>query len=98
MDGLPYDFQINLEIAVRKRVAHFVSEAQRKIIVLVGELHVVMLDVARRFADDFKVPYHRILSLVVTHESYFVHVFDIAMDALNRFKDVPEIFRQAKRV
>src|SRR3989338_1541112 len=98
MDGFPDYFHIHLEVSVRKRVSHFVGESQRQVIVFVGKLFVVALDVARCLANDFKVPYHRVLSFAVLQECNFVHAIDVMLDALNRFENMAKVFRQAERI
>ncbi len=62
MDGFPDDFKINLEVAMRQCIAHFVGESKRQVGMFVGELFVIALNVARGFADDLKIADDCILS------------------------------------
>jgi len=61
----PDDFQVNLEITMRKGVAHFISVNQGQVGVLAYKFWKQSTDVVTGRCDDFKVPDHSVLYQLV---------------------------------
>ena len=94
VDGVPKDVERHFEIAVRKGIAQVVGEGQGKLGMCSGERRVGAPYVAARLTDDFKIANHSIMDDLAGKVVRFLHVCDIALDALNGFKDVPQVVSQ----
>lgn len=55
----------------------------------------VGFDVVRCFANDFKIAHDRILRLLVVQECRFVCIREVTIDAVNRFKNMLKVIRDA---
>ena len=59
---------------------------------------VVILDVVAGLADDFDVPDHGVLNHFVAQERRFIDVLDVAVNAVDRFPNRPQVVRQPRLV
>jgi len=98
MDGLPNQFKIHFEIAVGDTVAHGVHEYPGYFGVSLGIIRVATLNVARCLANNLEVSDHGILSFFIVKKFNFRHVFNIAVNPLNRFDDMPEVIGNSQDV
>ena len=94
LDGLPDDFHVYLEIAVCYRVTHLIGESQGQIRVSRRVLGEVVFDVVAGLADDLEVTDHGILNHLILQELHFVHIFGVAIDALDGLKNMAQVIRQ----
>lgn len=83
---------------MRYTIAHRVQIAPRNITMLGSKYLVITLDVACGFADDFKVPYYRILNQLILQKHDFGHIGGIGIDTVNRLQNMCQIVGNALQV
>ena len=91
VNGFPYHFQVNSEVAMCNAIAHGVDHYPGDFGMRGGKCGVIALDVVCRFPDDFKIANYGILRFLVVQKGDFVCVGQIAVDALYRFDNMSKV-------
>ena len=93
LDGLPHDGKVNLEVAVRQRVAHVGRNCQWKLWMRCDKVWVHTFYVAAGFTNHFEVADHGVLNQLAGQKARFVNAAYIGLDALNSLQNVPQVVR-----